>query len=246
MSGILQSFVSGYGTGAGGNTDPYWSSVVLLIGNDNAADGTTTFTDQSVSAHSVTRSGTVTSYSNTTAPTGMTTAINNTATTGYLTTAYSADWYFAAGDFTIEAMVYLDASTYFPVANRWAGSAGNNIFDFLMPKVGTDNNAYLSYSSDGTNAKGITAATSLSTATWYHVTMVRHGVDFMFFINGTQVGSTYNASTDSLYNISTSLLIFRDTSSRTGVGRISNLRITKGVARYTGTFTPPTLPMPTS
>src|SRR5262245_35897769 len=71
-----QLMLLGVGPGATGGAcaDPNWASVVLLIGNDNATNGTTTYADQS-GKHTVTAFAGTPTYSNSSPPTGMTTSI---------------------------------------------------------------------------------------------------------------------------------------------------------------------------
>jgi hypothetical protein len=64
------------------------------------------------------------------------------------------------------------------------------------------------------------------------------------FLNGTQVGSTYTTSFS--YGANSSGFIVGDIVGSGGSvnGYIDDLRITKGVARYTANFTPPTAALP--
>ena len=78
--------------------------------------------------------------------------------------------------------------------------------------------------------------------TWYHLAIVREGTDIRFYVDGTQygVGETPGAA------------VFNSGSSRFVIGgsfnggsfesHIANLRITKGVARYSANFTAPAVP----
>jgi hypothetical protein len=84
----------------------------------------------------------------------------------------------------------------------------------------------------------ITAGTTISNNTWYHIALSRSGNTFKLFLNGTQTGSTYNGS---------STQNFTNTNWRIGsgaagafLGYLSNVRILKGTALYTANFTPPT------
>ena len=83
---------------------------------------------------------------------------------------------------------------------------------------------------------------------WYHVAMTRQGTTLRNFVNGNIVGSNQHSSTIQgatggsalgigYLNISGYYRYFN--------GRIAHARITKGVARYTTNFTPPTKAFPT-
>ena len=82
----------------------------------------------------------------------------------------------------------------------------------------------------------------LSINTWYHIAVTRSGNTFKSFINGVvektfTVSGTIYSDTTIPYNIG------RSGYSSGGYfyynGYMDDLRITKGVARYTTTFTPP-------
>jgi hypothetical protein len=61
------------------------------------------------------------------------------------------------------------------------------------------------------------------------------------FINGTQVGSTYTAA-DNIGTPSLPILVGANRAGYRLGGGIQDLRVTKGVARYTANFAAPTAP----
>jgi hypothetical protein len=79
---------------------------------------------------------------------------------------------------------------------------------------------------------------------WYHFACVRNGSTTTMYINGNSIGSGTSA------NITNSTGVLRVGRYGTDAtydinGYIQDLRITKGVARYTSNFTPPTTAFPT-
>ena len=79
---------------------------------------------------------------------------------------------------------------------------------------------------------------------WYHVAIVRTGNDWMIFQDGVQIGSTAT-DTDPMPNITTPFCIgYIGLAASTAYfnGWIDEFRVSKGIARWTGNFTPPTRP----
>jgi hypothetical protein len=78
---------------------------------------------------------------------------------------------------------------------------------------------------------------------WNHCAISRSGNNFKMFLNGEETASaTSSESINNNYNV---LKIGDDEGSNNSAnGRIDEVRITKGVARYTSNFTPPTQPFP--
>ena len=222
--------------------DPYWASVVLLAINDNAADGTTMFVDQSTSAKTITTVGNA-QYDTAQAPTGMTSTMLSDGTGDRLTLANSGDFDFGSGDFTIEYMIRFATTAEahsvdkddFDSVRFWHLSANRLMsqMSFIYWVSGTPVIYRPSYSP--------------VIDTWYHHAISRTGTDLKAFVDGSQIGVSHNIGTSTIDAGSTLLTI---AGSQGGGGTLngweSNVRITKGVGRYTGTFTPPTLPMPTS
>jgi hypothetical protein len=87
------------------------------------------------------------------------------------------------------------------------------------------------------------SATSVPVTTWTHFALVRNGTDTDLYINGTSVIALTSDTTN--YNTPyIGIGGIYDNSSYLLNGYIDDLRITKGVARYTANFTPPTAAFP--
>ena len=146
---------------------------------------------------------------------------------------------FGSGNFTIEFWVYLNATqTSIFYDGRPVSGIGTT------PTIYVTNNALFYFTN---NANRITGGT-LSNTTWTHIAVSRSGTSTRMFINGTQTGATYTDSV--VYTNTTSRPIIggdgNNLSSTSFLnGYIEDLRVTKGIARYTANFTAPTAPFPT-
>jgi hypothetical protein len=235
------TFIHSRGGSAGGGEsgDPNWANVSLLL-PFNGADAATSTLDLSNTGHSITFGGGA----------QLDTAVKKFGTASclfdgsgdYLQILSHADFSFGSGDYTIEMHAELDSATgYYGLITR---NASSNFEWELLFNTGT-----LIFRYSTTGAAWVTA---LSTAwsptinTFYHIAVCRDGANLRVFIDGTQVGSTYNCSTDTIYNGGSPIEIGQDSGPDWLAGHMDNIRITKGVARYTANFTAPTVEYPTS
>ena len=104
----------------------------------------------------------------------------------------------------------------------------------------SDNVVKVNISGDGAD---ITGTTTLSTGQWYHIALSGDDGSYKLFLNGTQEGSTFTgSSTNGTTNkyIGTFYWSGLGGAVRLWNGYIEDFRITKGLARYTSNFTPPT------
>ena len=228
-------------TATGG--DPYWSSVTLLALNDNAANGTTTFLEQST-GKTITRVGSSIAYTNSTAPTGMTTSVGNyDAGTNYQTLADNAGFDFGSGDFTIECMARFTTSfsSFNTLLSHRSGTTTTKAWQFYP--ASSTNMSFLYTTGGSTNIILSVTTTTISTNTWYHFAVSKTGSTLRFYKNGVQQGADQTLS-GTIYDSAEVLNIGAVTGG--WQGQMACARITKGVARYTSNFTPPTLPLPTS
>ena len=140
---------------------------------------------------------------------------------------------FGVGDFTIEFWLYLNANqTSIVYDQRASGAQG------LYPELYINTNSIRYY----TNSADRIVGSTLNNQQWYHIALARSGTATKLFVNGTQSGSTYTDSNN--YINGTNRPVIGASASSLGSdpfnGYIDDLRITKGVARYTANFTPPT------
>jgi Concanavalin A-like lectin/glucanases superfamily len=148
------------------------------------------------------------------------------------------------GDFTIEC--WINTST-----TSTEGGAYRRLF-----ATGPDNAASLQIVfSDGSTASGsISVVTSTfvisgninaATGAWVHVALARSGTSMKLFVGGVQSGSTATTS-QAFTNGATYGLYVASSQAGTGryLGYIQDFRITKGYARYTTAFTPPSAAFP--
>ena len=103
-----------------------------------------------------------------------------------------------------------------------------------------DNTLKVNMTGDGADISG---TTTLSTGQWYHIALSGDDGSYKLFLNGTQEGSTFTgSSTNGTTNkyIGTFYWSGLGGAVRLWNGYIEDFRITKGLARYTSNFTPPT------
>ena len=210
--------------------DPQFGSVSLLL-HGNGTNGSTTITDNSPTPKTVTAVGNAQISTAQSKFGGASIAFDGSG--DYLNVPSSASMRLEASDFTIEFWLYLAAQgTYIIYDQRSVASQ-------VVPTIYTASGQikYLVSSSDR-----ITGST-LAAAVWNHIAVSRSGTSTKMFVNGTQAGSTYTDTNDYIQNpvgVGTTLV----TLSNNLNGYIDDLRITKGVARYTANFIPPTAQFP--
>lgn len=206
-------------------------SFAKLVLHADGTDAGTTFTDSSSSGHTVTAVG---NAQLDTAQQKFGTASGLLDGTGdWLTVPDSADWDFGTGDFTVDAWVR------FP-------TAGGSVSNEVLVSRGNEN-FVIKISSDEIEVKlvsttPITKATTIVVDTWYHIAVVRTGTDVMIFVDGTQIETTATSSVDVTYTDQLAIGVndVAGTPAQPFGGWIDEFRWSKGIARWTTDFTPPT------
>jgi Concanavalin A-like lectin/glucanases superfamily len=232
-------FLRGDGTWAAlPSGDADFSYVKLLLHCDGS-DGSTTFTD--VVGHTVTANGNAQIDTARSKYGGASGLFDGTG--DYLSIPNSTDWDFGSGDFTIEFWMYVTgapASSQVILAKR--DSAGYTPFGFDCTTAGKIN-FYGSKTGSAWDVN-ITSSSAISTNAWVFVAGVRSGTTFTLYIDGVSAGST--TVSGSLLVTTDPLLIGQWGSSdpRNYNGWLDDIRISKGLARYTADFTPPTEAFP--
>ena len=146
------------------------------------------------------------------------------------------------GDFTIECWVYLNAynATY---GSQIAGCHTYGIGADYFFNINTTGKLYFQI---GSGSGLVTSTSSVPLSTWTHIALVRSGNAFTPYINGVNAGGA--ATSTSAVNSTRAFTVGDDLTGAAGAalnGYIDDLRITKGYARYTANFTPPTAALPT-
>jgi len=231
-----------YAASAPSATDPYFSNVVLLLHMDGS-NGGTTFTDSSSYGHTMTVTGATTS----TAQAKFGTAVGYfSGTNQYLTTPSSADFdVVPTGDFTVEFWVYpttLTGATYQYIFSRGADS-NNNFTVYLFDNGSAFSVAVLYVSGGSVYINSYPSTYDIARNAWSFVSICRVGNIINIFVGGVlKLSATCTAGGSALS--STINIGRRYDASSYFYGNIDDLRITKGIARYTNNFTVPSAAFP--
>jgi hypothetical protein len=230
--------------------DPYFSNVSLLM-HMEGSNGSTIFADSSSAPKSINAVGGA-NISTAQSKFGASSAIFD-GSGDYLTTAVDAAFELGTGDLTIEFFVRLQA-----YSASYAGSYGAAIAATYKAGTGTPigwqvriNGTASSFTTvnvyTGTSDLNFSYAFSLNT--WYHVAVSRVSGQIRVFVDGNQAGSTVSNTDSFTGNVATSRPLrigaLNDTTYFFYLnGFIDELRITKGVGRYSSAFTPPSSAFP--
>jgi len=152
---------------------------------------------------------------------------------------------FSTGSFTVEMWVNITSYVNTSCVLCAQGGTTSTAADVAGWSCSLSNTGVLTFNLGTTIVSS--AAAAFTTGSWHHIAFARNGTSFKMFIDGTQVGSTTTNSTD-LTSLTEPFTIGTDHALHTAypvTGFISQLRITKGVARYISNFTAPTASFPT-
>jgi hypothetical protein len=213
------------------------SSVFLLHGD--GTDGSTTVTDSSSTPHTVTANGST--QIDTTQKKFGTGSILFAGTGDTLSVPDSDDFNLGSGDFTIDYWIFYTSGGNQDAGHiRQNGGAGNDGWS-IQSTVGGN----ISFRTNG-NTDFLASFTPAAT-TWAHMAFVRSGNTIAVYKDGTQLNSAAFSTTivDSADNLevgqgTTWSSSWVQSSLFPLNGQIDELRISKGIARWTSNFTPPT------
>lgn len=223
--------------------DPYWGNVVLLL-RGNGDQNSTTIVDSSPYAHTLTKYGNVRLDRNLPPP-GAARPYSADVGSMYfdgtgagLSAAAHSAFAWNGTDWTVEGFVY-EQTTGDRCAfdNRNGSNTGCGIY--LTLSAGTQKLGYTTNS-----AVVATSGNTISNQTWTHWAVTREANT----VRGYLAGSKEFEYTDTRTFASSGVVPFvgcNYSQAQGTLGSLEEVRLTKGVARYTGTsFTPPTMAFP--
>ena len=162
-------------------------------------------------------------------------------TTDYVTVPASEDWNFGTGDFTIDCWVRWNV---LPSSGSWSMIFSQYVDTTHYSHLGLTNNAGV-YTLNFTEVRdGSWIINKIITPVinrWYHIAVIRYGSIGKIYFDGVGgdstdlTGATFsNLAVVPQIGAWSTILVFN--------GWIDEFRISKGIARWTANFTPPSLP----
>jgi len=216
--------------------DPDYASVSTLLHLDGG-NGTTAITDDGPAPHAWASIGNA----------GLSTAQSRfggasfNPGTGVAVSPVTADHLFGSGDFTVEAWVYKTATPESAGAIMTLWASGQCSW-----YLGVDSANHLVFftSTLGNGGFSFPAVGFVPNNTWVHVAAARQGTVLRFFVNGALLGSVpINGALYAPVGSNVTLGAAGDVIQQ-WPGYIDEVRVTKGVARYTAAFTVPAAAFP--
>ena len=213
--------------------DVYFPQTELLLPLEGT-NGATTTSDSSNRNRSIVFAGTGGSISSAASKFGNTSVLFNSA--GHSRLQVSVDSTLnATGDFTLEAWIYDTSTDGYPTF-CW-NSASTGVYMYLGNNATSGSNKVLRMWS---NNSVTVFSTELPQSQWYHFALVRSGTSVKVYINGTADATVRTDSGTFLFGDTSTLEIGSQSTTYPFNGYMDDIRMTKGVARYTSNFTPPT------
>ena len=231
------------GGGAADPRDPDFKLVTTLLQANGVSNGATNHSilNSSGDSYSMTISGTPCQGRDSpfSAPAGYWSTYSDGGSEFYKIATHD-DFAFGTGAYTIEMWIWrqMATDTYGGQMNLYDGRDGGNTNRVLFYVNGSNKlSAYINGAVKGTSTDDVPENQ------WVHVALTRSGTYGYLYMNGAQVASWSGDSTD-IAKPSSYLYIgvASNGSSYDFLGWLSNVRVVKGTAVYTSSYTPPTTP----
>ena len=152
----------------------------------------------------------------------------------YLTAGTSSDYIFGTGDFTVECWAYFNAvSTYNALISIHNGDAN------WVLRVDTVSGTPRLLFYDGSTSNYSSSPATVAKGRWYHFAITRKSSSLKLCVNGV---NEHTATVSNNYTINNNLHIGAQENNLAGTylnGYLQDVRLYKGVAKYTENFTPP-------
>jgi hypothetical protein len=209
-------------TGWRANTFPDAFTTLLL--HCDGADASTSFPDASATGSTITANGNAQVDTAQSKFGGASALFDGTG--DFLSAPSISGFQLGSGNFTLDFWIR------FAVGTSWSAIGKGTEWSLYG-----DTNRWVWKVNNASNVFVINWTPSLST--WYHGACVRNGTTTTMYINGTSIGSGTSVNvTDS-----TGALNIGDTNAGVELnGWMDEVRISKGIARWTAGFTPPAAP----
>lgn len=226
-------------------------SFTKLMLHGDGPDGSTTITDSEIApAKTITIEGSVATISTAQSVFGGASIL---FAGGNAKSIYTAD---ALSDFNLDTKNFVFDGRFRFTANN----ATYGLFNQYNSNTGLNSSCVCYYTSGAMNFSyiySVAASRDLSFAwtptanTWYHLAIIRSGQGIKFFVDGVQVGATFNMNADTILNSTDAFYIgaIGYTAGRLSAfnGYIDEFRVSVGTDRgWYGGFTPPTAAYDTS
>lgn len=225
---------------SGGDGDPHFDKVSLLLPCDGE-EGSKLLVDSSLAQRAVTATGAA-SITKTVSKFGGS-SLKFTGDPGAVSTPMDAGLQLGTGDFTVEMWAHITKAaqkTDYPrlaAVGKFLQQGGWNIVYLKQSAT-----LFLDLYGSGSVVLGLSCGVPMDNA-WNHIRITRSGTTFRTFLNGAVVstgesGLNLNSQEDLVIGASSGEAINYIS------GYVDDFCLTKGVARSTEGFTPPTAPSP--
>lgn len=224
--------------------DPFWANVVFLQ-NFQGTNGSMPATDQSQYAHALTWNGDAV-ISTAQSPFAGGSSADLDGSGDFLSVPDNDSWDMGSGNFTIEMFFRVRSygklqfgayrqqlmGNYGGATAGWGFSLSGTVSSYTQILAGTGDTSI------------VAASHNTTLNTWHHIAWTKSGSSHTLWMNGASIGTGTQLA---MFNSSAALLIGRNSVATAWDfdGNVGPIRITKGIARYTTNFTPPTAPFPT-
>jgi hypothetical protein len=215
---------------------PYITSGTQLLLHFNEGDGSSTFVDSSANGLTVTGNGGITQVS-ADAHFGASCCYFD-GVNDFLSFATTDCFNFGTNDFTIDFWCYLINGGHGSTSARIVETDPiGNSNGFILICDGSSNPTKIGFGASGIGMRIYTDST-IPNNEWHHVALVRYNNVTKIYLDGVAQTQTYTDTRN--YNSCNFRIGANLTGGEFWKGKIDEFRVTKGIARWTSNFTPPT------